>query len=363
MQKFAIGSYTSSQGHAPDARGRGLSIIGIEKSIHPLSIRELGVFEKLENPAYLTWNQRQNLLYATSEAGSGPGRVDMFSLDSNHIPEKLSGCRGNNHDACHISLSIDGSKLFTASYGAGQVTAFTLNSHGEPQQEDSIIYTGHGPNKARQESPHAHQIVSSPYTNHIYVCDLGTDTIWIHRNEYESFTNEGNQPRLALKLPEGYGPRHLAFHKSEPIVYILCELVPRIVTARINREDGSLKMIQEISSTGEEMESSSPPAPAAIKIHPSGKTLAVSNRFRDTIAVFMINNEEGKFSLSFSGEYSCGGKTPRDIEFDLDGSLLLIANQDSHNITSLNFIPDSGLYSGEAGPEIETGSPVCIIRL
>lgn len=360
MQMFAIGSYTTRQGHAPDAGGKGLSILGMDDSE---KLREISVRNDLENPAYLTWDKARRLLYTASETGSSPGRVDLFSLNGEGGLKHLSGTEGNNGDACHIGLSSRSGGLYTAAYGAGQVSSFRLDGDGRPRLTGSINYEGNGPNKDRQESPHAHQIVASPYTDQLYVCDLGTDSIWLHRDNPEAFPRSGEQPNPALKLPGGYGPRHLVFDNHEPIVYILCELVPRIVTARIDGDSGSLTILQDISSTADEKESQSPLAPAAIKIHPSGKTLAVSNRFRDTVAVFEINRSKGSAELTFTGEFSCGGKTPRDIEFDQEGSLLFIANQDSHEINSLRFDPGEGLCTGEPGPSIKTGSPVCIVRL
>jgi 6-phosphogluconolactonase len=135
------------------------------------------------------------------------------------------------------------------------------------------------------------------------------------------------------------------------------------VVAKIRENDGKLEMLQEIPSIAEVEEWLPYPAPAAIKIHPSGKTLAVSNRFRDSVAVFEIIRLGGEMHLAFSGEYPCGGKTPRDIEFSADGSYLLVANQDSHIISCLNFSSDNGLFSGKFGPELEIGSPACIVRI
>jgi 6-phosphogluconolactonase (cycloisomerase 2 family) len=54
-------------------------------------------------------------------------------------------------------------------------------------------------------------------------------------------------------------------------------------------------------------------APAAIKIHPSGKTLAVSDRFVDRIELFRIERGESDDSiplLTTEGVFPCMGKTP-----------------------------------------------------
>ena len=359
MQRFAIGSYTSKQGHAPDARGSGLSIISLTAPEASAQMVGLGGCLELENPAYLAWNPTSQRLYTACEAGTDPGRVDVFSLDDDGIPRHISSTNGIGHDACHISLSHDGKALYTASYGGGKIAAFNIAQDGTPRFSDNISYTGNGANITRQEAPHAHQILPSPYSDRLYVCDLGTDTVWKHPFNFLA----EKAPEVALKLPAGYGPRHLAFDPAQPFVYILCELIPRIIVAEIDHQDGRLEIQQDISSVGEGFASSPDPTPAAIKVHPSGRTLAVSNRFRDTVSIFWIIRQDNGTQLKFTSEFACGGKTPRDIEFNKDGSLLLVANQDSHNISSLIFNPKNGQSSGEKGPGMEIGSPTCIVCL
>ena len=102
-------------------------------------------------------------------------------------------------------------------------------------------------------------------------------------------------------------------------------------------------------------------APAAVKLHPSGRALAVSNRFDDTITVFAIDRESGR--LRYLDRFPCGGKTPRDIEFDPSGRMLFIANQDSHEISRRHFDPVTGAPGRDRAPALEIGSPVCILML
>jgi 6-phosphogluconolactonase len=106
-----------------------------------------------------------------------------------------------------------------------------------------------------------------------------------------------------------------------------------------------------------------------VKLHPSGRTLAVSSRFDDSISVFSISrggagSETGEAAvLSLADRFSCRGKTPRDITFSPDGRQLFIANQDSHNISCRNFSPSSGMPAEGWAGEVSTGSPVCIVVL
>lgn len=62
------------------------------------------------------------------------------------------------------------------------------------------------PNPDRQEAAHAHHALE--HDGRVFVCDLGSDKVWILRDgEIED----------AVSLPEGSGPRHAVVHcKSSP---------------------------------------------------------------------------------------------------------------------------------------------------
>ncbi|TLS80663.1 lactonase family protein [Photobacterium damselae] len=357
MNLFAVGSYTHSLTHVPDARGKGVSLIGLndQQALNTLCVNDL-----VENPTYLVWDRSRQLLVSACEAGTHPGRLDLFSLEQQRTLAHHQTCLGNSHDACHINLSANHSVLVTASYGGGQISAFSFDNNDNLKYSGCYCYSGFDNGQTEHKASHAHQTMPSPDSGNLYVCDLGSDTIWMHSPVSLPSLSQDSLCTVALKLAPEYGPRHLLFHPELPLVYILCEHKPAIVIAKISVND-TLQVIGEIPSMDESGPIRQNVSPAGIKLHPSGNTLVVSNRFHDTVSVFKINSTDGL--LFFSGEYDCGGKTPRDIEFSGDGSLLLIANQDSHRVTSLQFNKTSGLCTGVHGPSIDTGSPVCLIRL
>jgi 6-phosphogluconolactonase len=369
MQYFAVGSYTSPQGHAPGAKGPGISLIAFDDSQAESDLIHINSYSELENPGYLAWDPSRRLLYAAGESGGSRGAVEVFSLNRrpgeavHPFLQLIARTAAKGTDACHISVSAVDMLILTASYGGGSIAGFRLDDSGLPIAEHSrrINYLGSGPNTSRQEAPHAHQILKIPGGEQILVCDLGSDTIWSHR------ISQGPElltpPNIALRLPGGSGPRHLAFDPLRPAAYILCELEPLVLACSIDMANGSLSIGGEyrLSDSGGQIR-----APAAIKIHPSGKTLAVSDRFVDRIELFRIERGESDDSiplLTTEGVFPCMGKTPRDIEFNPDGSLLLIANQDSDEITSLRFDPQTGLCNGQTGPAIASGAPTCIVSL
>lgn len=315
------------------------------------------VFKEVADPTYLNWDAVGRKLYTITEDPHSNGRISSFSIDSemNFIAGKT--LEGPGKAGCHLEYYADINRLYAAAYGSGSLTGYLI-SGGEPEKNVCrSAYSGCGPNTARQEASHAHQVLRSVDKNRLYVCDLGSDTIWMHDLDAEGNAGE---PVAALKVPAGYGPRHLAFDPSSPFVYILGELEPRLVTARITG-DGSMKILAD-SATVKELEGN-PANPAAIKIHLSGKTIAVSNRFRDTIGIFSIEYNDGEPAPVLKDEFTCRGKTPRDIEFSPDGRWLMIANQDSDNIEVRRFNTETGMPENEWAPGLKLGTPVCITRL
>lgn len=348
---IAVGSYTETAGHVPEARGAGISILELDDQ--SMEARTRGVINAA-SPSYLTFDKKNGHIYAVSEASGKPVDISTWHLEEDGGIEPLKSA-GKSLSGCHLSLSPDGNQLFTASYEGGLLTCYELKNGRIGSIVQSISYSGSGPNTERQEAPHAHQVVPEPAGSFLYVCDLGSDRIWKHRIKELEET-----PSIALRVPPGYGPRHMTFGLGNELAYILCELVPRILVVSVDGVSGNMKIVQELDSTVPEFINKA--APAAVKLHPSGRTLAVSNRFDDTISIFTLDGENGT-RIALAENFLCRGRTPRDINFSDDGSILFIANQDSHDIQLCSFNKETGLPTGSWGPKIEIGSPACVINL
>jgi 6-phosphogluconolactonase (cycloisomerase 2 family) len=72
-----------------------------------------------------------------------------------------------------------------------------------------VHMSGTGPNLARQQSSHPHQVVMHPDRQELLVPDLGADKTW--RFARDDNTGSWN-PIGAVHYPAGSGPRHVALH-------------------------------------------------------------------------------------------------------------------------------------------------------
>ena len=231
----------------------------------------------LPNPSYLHWNRETKRLFAVSEDENSDGTVYELAIENNALSVKGQQ-RGPGKAGCFLTADSSGFSLFAVSYLDGSLAAYPLQNGELNPSNYRYQHSGNGPDKLRQESSHAHHILVTDPDKFIFVCDLGSDTIWKH-----PFSLEGTDAETALKVPSGYGPRHMVADLETNALYILCELKPKLLVAVCDGRTGDLMIRQEYDTAGADTA-----APAAIKVHPSGRSLVVSNRFEDTVTVFRI---------------------------------------------------------------------------
>jgi len=221
-----------------------------------------------------------------------------------------------------------------------------------------------GPNKERQEAPHAHWIEPSIDGHGVYVADLGLDRLLTYRFDTSNGTLNGaplssyTRYKNAWSVPvnPGDGPRHAVFGANDHI-YVLGE-VQSAVTGIVLDYHTDIEPVQRISTIPTDYKGRNDAA--EIALHPSGKWLFTSNRGHDSITVFSVDPATGKLELA--GDYSTGGKEPRHFALDPTGKFLLAENQNSNSIVVFRINPESGALSQISITE-GIPSPVCLTFL
>ena len=84
-------------------------------------------------------------------------------------------------------------------------------------------------------------------------------------------------------------------------------------------------------------------SPAELHFTPDRKHLLVSNRGDENIVIYNLhdNNEQ---ILSLKDHLDIRGSGPRYFTFDPTGKFLLIANQNSNNLTCFSYNGDKGTF-------------------
>ncbi len=121
-------------------------------------------------------------MYAATRPGNeieqSGGFVAAYKIIDDGALKFLNKQSSNGLDPCHIDVSADGKFVATATYGGGTTSLYPVNNDGSLQPASSVIVNnGSGPDKSRQDKPHAHSIKFSPFGTQVFSADLGTDQL------------------------------------------------------------------------------------------------------------------------------------------------------------------------------------------
>jgi 6-phosphogluconolactonase len=295
-----------------------------------------GTVAGIHNPSFLITHPNGQWLYTVSETGAAadgvPGAVHALRFERepwSATPLNQQPTRGDW--PCHLALDPTGRWLVVSNYGAGSVGVFPVQADGSlGAMTGSAQHTGSGPRADRQEAAHAHSANFTLDRQHLIVADLGMDALVVY-----TLTPEGElREHTRAHTRPGTGPRHLTFHPNGKLLYVANELDCTVTAFEYDPERGLL--------TERETHDTLPPgAPettvADIHLSASAQRLYVSNRGHDSLAVFEVDESGQLIALGYP---SCGGDTPRNFAIAPDDRFVLIANQNSGEVTVLPVTAD-----------------------
>ena len=346
-----IGTYTNTK-----AASKGIYVYRYNASSGQLT--SLGVAAETPNPSYLAVDPTHNFLYAVNELedykGEKSGAVTAFSIDRKTGKlTKLNDVASRGEDPCYISLDHTGKYVLVANYTSGNIAVFPVRKDGGLGEASAFVqHHGSGPNKERQESPHAHYIRTTAENRFAVVSDLGLDQVLVYRFDATSGSLTPNHPPAA-DLPPGEGPRHVAFAPNNKFAYTVNELKSTVTAFTFDASAGVLRAFQTVSTLPKDFNGQNDGA--EIHVHPNGRFLYTSNRGHDSIAEFSIDQSTGRVTLVHN--FSIQGKTPRDFELDPAGRHLLAAGQDTNNVVVFHINPTTGQLRA-TGQQVDVPAPV-----
>jgi len=355
----------------PKAKGPELVFVGTythktaSKGIYALrfddrngKLSALVVGAESVDPSFMTVDPSGKYLYTVNEvgnyAGSKSGAVSAYAIDrSSGKLTLLNQVASGGADPCFVSFDKTGKYLLVANYTGGSVAVFPIGADGKLGAASAMEqHQGHGVVEERQDGPHAHWIATSPDNRYALEADLGVDEVLVDKFDASSGTLAPNDPPFT-KVEPGAGPRHLAFSPNGKFVYVTNELGSTVTVLSYDAAAGTLEAKQTMSTLPGDY--NGPNSTAEIAVHPSGKFLYVSNRGRDSIAVFGITAKTGL--LTSIGDFLTRGKTPRNFVIDSSGRFLLVANQESNDIEVFRIDTSSGELEF-TGERLEVPAPV-----
>lgn len=312
------------------------------------------------NPSFLALHPNKRFLYAASEVHEfdrkEQGAVYAYSVDPESGELTYINSRGaGGPGPCHIKVDATGRFVLAANYHGGSVCVLPIQDDGGLAPASHFIqHEGSSVNPRRQDKAHAHSINPDAQNRFAYVPDLGQDRVVIYRLDTDNGKLLPNDPAY-IKVNPGFGPRHFDFHPNGKWAYLINELGSAITAFEYNPESGNLSEFQTIPTLPTGFSGSN--TTADIHVHPSGRFVYGSNRGHDSIAIFAVDQNNGR--LTPMGHRSTQGRTPRNFAIDPSARYLLAANQDTDNIVSFHIDQDSGLLT-PTGHEATIPMPVCV---
>lgn len=328
-EDFLIGTYTSKT-------SKGMYAVTLNHDHQQLeNVRLVAASQK---PAYL--QQVGDRVFAIKQDGD-LGGVASYQLKDGQaelIDQKL----GAGAPPAYVGYDQDRKLLYSANYHKGTVTVFKVASDGTLTQTDEVTHQGECGPKPEQDAPHAHYADLTP-DKRLAVCDLGMDLVVVY-----DVSDDGKLTQASRYQSEaGFGTRHLVFHPNGQVAYVLGELSSKLEVLKYDAETGSFSHVQTVATISADWTAHN--GAAAIHVCHSGRFVYVSNRGENTIAVFEVQ-PDGR--VKHIQSVATAGDFPRDFSLSHDQKFMIVANQNSNDLTLMRRDPATGHLA-----TIQTGVP------
>jgi 6-phosphogluconolactonase len=126
---------------------------------------------------------------------------------------------------------------------------------------------------------------------------------------------------------------------------------------RYDPEKGELSEIQTVPIVPDSY--AGPDAAGEIAVNTAGTLVYASNRGHDSMALLVI--DPVRFALSTLEITPLIGRTPRHFALDPTGTYMIVANQDSGNLTVYTVHPHTGQLRPVGRPTPHIDSPACVV--
>lgn len=322
-EKVLFSGYTKRE-----AKGVYSAILDTEKG----EFSDLELVVEVQNPTYLDLDAKGHLYtVAMNEAGGGIGAFDFDGEKATEINLVVA----EGAPLCYVGVDEVRGLVYGANYHLGQVRVYKRLENGGLELAAQVQHTGNGPHE-NQDKPHIHYTDLTP-DNRLVVCDLGTDGVYT----YDVADNGELTLVDTYFATAGAGSRHITFHPNGKIAYLMGELNSTVEVLSYDTASGKFALLQAITTLPETHEGFN--GTAAIRLSKDGKHLYASNRGNDSLVVYNVS-ENGE-TIEIAQWISVEGKTPRDFNFSKSEDFVIVANQDSDNVTVFKRDKDSGLLS------------------
>ncbi|OCQ51812.1 6-phosphogluconolactonase [Photorhabdus australis subsp. thailandensis] len=213
----------------------------------------------------------------------------------------------------YISTDKQGRFLFSASYSYNNLSVNPIDDQGIVGAPVQVIEGLQAPHSANIDWDNKQLLVPCLKEDHTRIFEMTAEGFLVEKRAEEVTT------------VTGAGPRHMAFHPNQQVVYGINELD---ATVDVYRKWEKYRIVQTIDSLPKDF--TGVRWSADIHITPDGRHLYTSERTSSLISHFIISPDG--FNLTLAGHYKTETQ-PRGFAIDHSGKYLIVSGQKSDHIS------------------------------
>ncbi|MDR7383757.1 lactonase family protein [Promicromonospora iranensis] len=356
-----IGTYPAS-GDAPGT-GEGVWRVGVDGSGR-FTGGEL--VTQVAAPSFLALDPSGRTLLAVTEAE--PGTLTSFRVSDAGMLTPAGSTPSGGTSPCHV-VATD-TAAWVANYGDGVAAVVGLSADGALATPRTFPHAGTGPVEDRQEGPHAHFV--HVWGDRVLVSDLGTDELRTYPLDAGAAApGEAPSGEVAVVLPPGTGPRHLA-ELADGTILLVGELDCRLHVL-VPAGPGRLAHVGSVAITGRTMPDGSAGYPSHVTV--DGDLVHVGVRGPDVLSVLRVHDAAvapdgvdaavpgavAHLVLENVADIDLGaGAWPRHHAVLADGGVVVVAAQNTDELIAVRLDRTSG--QGEVTDRLELPVPACVLE-
>eukprot|EP01119_Soliformovum_irregulare_P011744 TRINITY_DN2974_c0_g1_i1.p1 TRINITY_DN2974_c0_g1~~TRINITY_DN2974_c0_g1_i1.p1 ORF type:complete len:453 (-),score=81.18 TRINITY_DN2974_c0_g1_i1:31-1389(-) len=291
------------------------------------SLQPLSTSAGPNQPSFMAFHPTLSVVYAIDESAS---TVTAYTIGSTGSLTKMNSISSGGSGPAHISVHPSGKWIYTTNYGSGHLSVATTAADGSIGTQIFNEISG----------TNAHQAITDPLGKYLFVVCKGSDYIVQYVINSDGTVTRNNP--ATCTFPGGSGPRHIAFHPSRNMVYLITELSNQVITLTYTPSTGTLYGAQALSSLPSSFTGGS--TGGEIQVSSNGAFVYASNRGHNSIGIWSVKNDG---TLTSVGWETGGGdiNVPRHFSINPSGTIMYVANQNGNSITIFSIVSSTGLLN------------------
>ena len=348
MTLFAyVGCYTTPE---RNGQGKGINVYRVDPRSG--TFKHVQLLGGLENPSFLAVDKTGHFLYSVHGDRSD---VTAYAIDGKTGHLRVIGRQPTGgYNPIHLALDGTGKFLFVTNYGTNSIAVFPVKDDGTlgPYPTLTTLEGDVGPHRTEQKN-----IRAAPQSNRpARPLLLRTQQGCRQRHDLSDRSQALHRgPRQRVAARPGAAPRHIDFHPTKALAYVINELEfddhdlsPGPQERPAHADPGAFRPRRRISPATAPARRSGSIAPAATSTSPTA--VMTASACLDRCA---------KGTLTPRQWVPAKGGVPRLFCLDPRQRFLYVANQGGHTILGYKVERDGKL--SPTGIRVKVPSPACIV--